>query len=167
MNLIVPVQSCETVPVTANNPVPKKQCFKKPRKVCQTLVSTKPKVVTAKVPKEVCDHKASVHHNSRKEVKPKLTSGGIRPSQKVPSPSSQSTAGSETMVHQVQHPRLNLGLNPNNKLEDLYTTEYEIDRGYHNFRGQKQLRDKAELRNEDIEDEDEMIVDSTNTGHFL
>ena len=27
------IQTCETVPVTANNPVPKKQCFKKPRKV--------------------------------------------------------------------------------------------------------------------------------------
>ena len=125
------------------------------------MVSTKPKVVTAKVPKEVCDHKASVHHNSRKEAKPKLTSGGLRPSPKLPSPSSQTTSGSETMVHQVQHPRLN----PNNKLEDLYTAEYEIDRGYHNFRGQKQLPDPAELRNEDIEDE--MIVDSTNTGHFL
>ena len=148
--------------MTANNPVPKKQCFKKPRKVCQTLVSTKPKVVTAKVPKEVCGHKASVHHN-RKEVKPKLTSGGIRPSQKLPNPSSQSMAESETMIQKVQHPRLN----PSNKLEDLYAAEYEIDRRFNNFRGQMQTRDPAQLRNEDEDEEDEIIMDAGNTAHFL
>lgn len=39
----------ENVPVTAPVEVPNEKCYKKPRKVCQTLVSTKPKVVTAKV----------------------------------------------------------------------------------------------------------------------
>jgi hypothetical protein len=31
------------------------ECWKKPRKVCQTLVTLKPKIVTEKVPKEVCE----------------------------------------------------------------------------------------------------------------
>jgi len=57
----VPTQTCDTVPVVASNPVPSKQCFKKPRKVCQTLVTTKPKVVTARIPKQVCDHSAENH----------------------------------------------------------------------------------------------------------
>ena len=52
----IPTQTCETVPVVASVPVPKKQCFKKPRKVCQTLVTTKPKVVTERIPKTVCGH---------------------------------------------------------------------------------------------------------------
>jgi len=52
----IPTQTCETVPVVASVPVPKKQCFKKPRKVCQTLVTTKPKVVIEKIPKTVCGH---------------------------------------------------------------------------------------------------------------
>merc|ERR1712223_2241835 len=52
----VPTQKCESVPVQASNPVPTKQCYKKPRQVCQTLVSAKPKVVTAKIPKQVCEH---------------------------------------------------------------------------------------------------------------
>jgi hypothetical protein len=52
----IPTQSCQTVPVVASVPVPKKQCFKKPRKVCQTLVTTKPKVVTEKIPKTICGH---------------------------------------------------------------------------------------------------------------
>jgi len=59
----VPVQKCENVPVTASVPVPKQQCFKKPRKVCQTLVSTKPKVVTAQVPREHCGHDTESHQN--------------------------------------------------------------------------------------------------------
>jgi len=57
----VPTQSCETVPVMASVSVPQKQCYKKPRKVCQTLVTTKPKVVTEQVPHEVCEHRAPVH----------------------------------------------------------------------------------------------------------
>ena len=74
----IPTQSCETVPVTANNPVPKKQCFKKPRKVCQTLVSTKPKIVTAKIPKEVCSHGGKIH-KSQSPSKPSI----LRPSPKL------------------------------------------------------------------------------------
>jgi len=57
----VPTQTCDTVPVVASNPVPSKQCFKKPRKVCQTLVTTKPKVVTARIPKQVCEHSTQNH----------------------------------------------------------------------------------------------------------
>ncbi len=34
---------------------PPQECWKKPRKVCQTLVTLKPKIVTEKVPKEVCE----------------------------------------------------------------------------------------------------------------
>jgi len=61
----IPVQKCENVPVTASVPVPKQQCFKKPRKVCQTLVSTKPKIVTAQVPREHCGHGISIDHSQK------------------------------------------------------------------------------------------------------
>ena len=61
----IPVQKCENVPVTASVPVPKQQCFKKPRKVCQTLVSTKPKVVTAQVPREHCGHDLPIGHSQK------------------------------------------------------------------------------------------------------
>jgi hypothetical protein len=37
------------------NPPSPQECWKKPRKVCQTLVTLKPKIVTEKVPKEVCE----------------------------------------------------------------------------------------------------------------
>ena len=53
----IPVQQCSNVPVSAPVEVPKEKCYKRPRKVCQTLVSTKPKVVTAQVPREHCGHK--------------------------------------------------------------------------------------------------------------
>jgi len=69
----VPVQKCENVPVTASVPVPKQQCFKKPRKVCQTLVSTKPKVVTAQVPREHCGHDTAVGHHQKPTLKKSLT----------------------------------------------------------------------------------------------
>ena len=142
------------MPVTANNPVPKKQCFKKPRKVCQTLVSTKPKVVTAKVPKEVCDHRAA-----HKSSKPKLSGAGapIRPSQKIPT---QTT--SESRVEHTRGPRLPMSdsLNPHNKLEDLYTAEYQIDGGY-GFRGDPGAVDGPELREDDM-----MIAESDNLQHF-
>lgn len=52
----IPTQSCQNVPVVANVPVPQKQCFRKPRKVCQTVVSTKPKVVIERIPQTVCPH---------------------------------------------------------------------------------------------------------------
>jgi len=155
----IPTQTCETVPVTANNPVPKKQCYKKPRKVCQTLVSTKPKVVTAKVPKEVCDHSAALdQHRS----KPKLSVSGIRPSPKLPQLSSSNTqtaSESAPMVH-IQKPRLN----PNNKLEDLYT-HYSQDDSV--FREEAQMR-QSEKNDEDIILEDiSSIANSQNAAHFL
>ena len=65
----IPVQKCENVPVTASVPVPKQQCFKKPRKVCQTLVSTKPKVVTAQIPREHCDHSSPISYTQNSEQK--------------------------------------------------------------------------------------------------
>jgi len=58
----IPVQQCSNVPVTAPVEVPKEKCYKRPRKVCQTLVSTKPKVITAQVPKEHCGYSS---HNSQ------------------------------------------------------------------------------------------------------
>ena len=54
----IPVQQCSNVPVTGPVEVPQERCYKRPRRVCQTLVSTKPKVVTAQVPREVCGHSA-------------------------------------------------------------------------------------------------------------
>ena len=144
-------QSCETVPVTANKPVPKKQCFKKPRKVCQTLLSTKPKVVTAKVPREVCDHRAG--HSGHQSSKPKP----IRPSQKIPT---QKTSESG-LVEQVRSPRLPMSeaLNPHNKLEDLYAAEYQIDR--YRYSGDTGDSDTPELREEEM-----MIADSDNIQQF-
>ena len=55
---------CENVPVTVAQEVPQQQCYKKPRKVCQTLVGTKPKVVTAQIPREVCGHEAQAKQKS-------------------------------------------------------------------------------------------------------
>ena len=112
----VPTQSCETVPVVASVPVPQKQvkkpkqisffmpflqCYKKPRKVCQTLVTTKPKVVTEQaseirklsilpekrslncmqVPQEVCGHSALKTKQGRKPKAQKQT-GKQKPSPK-------------------------------------------------------------------------------------
>ena len=54
----IPVQQCSNVPVTGPVEVPQERCYKRPRRVCQTLVSTKPKVITAQVPREVCGHLA-------------------------------------------------------------------------------------------------------------
>ena len=54
----IPVQQCSNVPVTGPVEVPQERCYKRPRRVCQTLVSTKPKVITAQVPREVCGHSA-------------------------------------------------------------------------------------------------------------
>ena len=60
----VPTQMCENVPVTVAQEVPQQQCYKKPRKVCQTLVGTKPKVVTAQIPREVCGHETQAKQKS-------------------------------------------------------------------------------------------------------
>merc|ERR1719192_1535601 len=60
----VPTQMCENVPVTVAQEVPQQQCYKKPRKVCQTLVGTKPKVVTAQIPREVCGHEVQAKQKS-------------------------------------------------------------------------------------------------------
>ena len=62
------ILSGENVPVTAPVEVPNEKCYKKPRKVCQTLVSTKPKVVTAKIPREHCGHKITAQ-NTKPKVK--------------------------------------------------------------------------------------------------
>ena len=115
-------------------------------------MSTKPKVVTAKVPKEVCDHRA-VHKSS----KPKLSGAPIRPSQKIPT---QTT--SESRVEHTRSPRLPVSesLNPHNKLEDLYTAEYQIDGGY-GFRGDPGAVEGPELREEDM-----MIAESDKRQHF-
>ena len=107
-------------------------------------MSTKPKVVTAKVPKEVCDHRAS---SGKKQPPAKL-----RPSHQLPGPgpAQQTTAESGTMVRHVSGPdvdmrhvsgpELEMGDTrhvpvPSSQLEDLYTAEYQIDRGY--SRGQR------------------------------
>ena len=102
--------------------------------MCQTLVSTKPKVVTAKVPKEVCDHRAS----SGKKQPP----AQLRPSLQLPGPgpAQQTTAESGTMVRHVSGPELEMEdtrhvPGHSSQLEDLYTAEYQIDRGY--SRGQR------------------------------
>ena len=112
--------------------------------MCQTLVSTKPKVVTAKVPKEVCDHRAS----SGKKQPP----AQLRPSHQLPgpAPAQQTTAESGTMVRHVSGPDVDMRHvsgpdleiedtrhvpGPSSQLEDLYTAEYQIDRGYN--RGQR------------------------------
>ena len=63
-NFQVPTQMCENVPVTVAQEVPQQQCYKKPRKVCQTLVGTKPKVVTAQIPREVCGHEVQAKQKS-------------------------------------------------------------------------------------------------------
>merc|ERR1712223_713046 len=74
----VPTQKCESVPVQASNPVPTKQCYKKTRQVCQTLVSAKPKVVTAKIPKQVCGHSREF---TKRKTNPSTTksSKGMQP----------------------------------------------------------------------------------------
>ena len=63
------MQKCENIPVTAAVEIPNEKCYKKPRKVCQTLVSTKPKVVTVQVPREHCGNKISVQKNTKPTVK--------------------------------------------------------------------------------------------------
>ncbi len=51
-----PSPSNDSMEVGELPPPPSPQeCWKKPRKVCQTLVTLKPKIVTEKVPKEVCE----------------------------------------------------------------------------------------------------------------
>lgn len=85
----VPTQMCENVPVTVSVEVPQQQCYKKPRKVCQTLVSTKPKVVTAEIPREVCGHEASPSRHRPEKAKPK---GVFPPPSSQPSFASQSPA---------------------------------------------------------------------------
>jgi len=72
----VPTQKCESVPVQASNPVPTKQCYKKPRQVCQTLVSAKPKVVTAKIPKQICGHSSEF---TKRKTNPTKSSKSSRP----------------------------------------------------------------------------------------
>ena len=148
----IPVQQCSNVPVTGPVEVPQERCYKRPRRVCQTLVSTKPKVVTAKVPKEVCDHSAP-----HKSSKPKLSGAAIRPSQKIPT---QKTSESGRVEH-IRSPSLPMSdsMNPHNKLEDLYTAEYQIDGGY-GFRGDQGTVEGPELR------EDMMIAESDNRQHF-
>ena len=102
----IPTQSCQTVPVVASVPVPKKQCFKKPRKVCQTLVTTKPKVVTEKIPKTVCGHDQKLKQkapSSKKVVKQRqhrfdqdeLFQGSINYPQRVHLDSDESQSASE------------------------------------------------------------------------
>jgi hypothetical protein len=80
----VPTQMCENVPVTVAQEVPHQQCYKKPRKVCQTLVGTKPKVVTAQIPREVCGHASPAH--GRVKPPPVTSSGfpGLPPSFRPP-----------------------------------------------------------------------------------
>ena len=63
------MQKCENIPVTAALEVPNEKCYKKPRKVCQTLVSTKPKVVTVKVPREHCGLKIPAQNNTKLKAK--------------------------------------------------------------------------------------------------
>ena len=116
-------------------------------------MSTKPKVVTAKVPKEVCDHRAP-----HKSSNPKLSGAPIRPSHKIPT---QKTSESGRVEH-IRSPSLPMSdsMNPHNKLEDLYTAEYQIDGGY-GFRGDPGAVDGPELREEDM-----MIAESDNRQHF-
>jgi len=90
----VPTQSCQTVPVVASNPVPQKQCFKKPRKVCQTLVTTKPKVVTARIPKQVCDHSAENHHIKQNPTGVKKTPG-FKPASKIVKSNTDGVTGAQ------------------------------------------------------------------------
>merc|ERR1719278_586772 len=78
----VPTQMCENVPVTVAQEVPQQQCYKKPRKVCQTLVTTKPKVVTEQVPQEVCGHSALKTQQGRKPKTQKKTAVKQKPSPK-------------------------------------------------------------------------------------
>jgi len=148
----VPTQSCETVPVTANNPVPKKQCFKKPRKVCQTLVSTKPKVVTAKIPREVCDH--SVHISKKDQ--------SHQSSIKVPTRivKKQPNVGIKKAIKtgkQVQSDLL--------KMEQLYNKEYAIRRTDTGAED-SEARSFVDIGNEDMVNEG-MVVDETEANRFL
>ena len=75
----IPVQQCSNVPVTAPVEVPQEKCYKRPRKVCQTLVSTKPKVITAQVPKEHCPHDSPVKSRPSQGA-PQATSSLMNPS---------------------------------------------------------------------------------------
>lgn len=80
----VPTQMCENVPVTVAQEVPQQQCYKKPRKVCQTLVSTKPKVVTAQIPREVCGHESPAHEQAKQKSGFPQSSAGSSPYQPLP-----------------------------------------------------------------------------------
>ena len=148
----VPTQSCETVPVTANNPVPKKQCFKKPRKVCQTLVSTKPKVVTAKIPREVCDHRV---HIAKKDQSHQST---IKvPSMIVKKPS----LGMKKLIKPSQQIQSSDLL----KMEQLYNKEYAIRRA--DTGGEEsEARSFVDIGNENM-DEEGMVVDENEAKHLL
>ena len=149
----IPTQTCETVPVTANNPVPKKQCFKKPRKVCQTLVSTKPKVVTAKIPREVCDH--SVHF-SKKDQAPQSS---IKiPSRLIKKPTA---VGGRNGIKSGKQPQSDLL-----KMEHLYNKEYPISRSDIEA-AESEARSYATVADEDINNVEGVLVDETEANHFL
>ena len=163
MPINIPTQSCETVPVTANNPVPKKQCFKKPRKVCQTLVSTKPKVVTAKIPREVCDHGTNIH-KSQSSSKPAI----LRPSPKLQSvsesiPAVQIQAGPSINPRypniQASHRNQNLHL-----IENMYNDPY-IER-YTDNQGQDEEQQKRSEKEFDQQLMEDYLVDETETRQF-
>ena len=149
----IPTQTCQTVPVTANNPVPKKQCFKKPRKVCQTLVSTKPKVVTAKIPKEVCEHGANIH-KSQSPSKPSI----IRPSPKLQKVSESIPSVQIQPVPSI-NPRYPSQRTPNHKLIDnMYTQR---------FVNKDNVEQEARVH-ENVEQElmEEYPMDETEANHF-
>ena len=100
----VPTQMCENVPVTVAQEVPQQQCYKKPRKVCQTLVSTKPKVVTAQIPREVCGHEAKNHRAKQRSTFPPSSkppsSFGVRPPSFRPSLSVKGAEKTRDKLHQ-------------------------------------------------------------------
>ena len=152
----IPTQSCETVPVTANNPVPKKQCFKKPRKVCQTLVSTKPKIVTAKIPREVCDHGANLH-KSQSSSKPSL----IRPSPKLQKVSESIPSVQIQPVPSI-NPRYPTQRNPN-LIDTLYKDNY-IERFGHQKDQEQESRSEQDFDQQVLED---YLVEETEGKHFL
>ena len=130
--------------------MPKKQCYKKPKKVCQTLVSTKPKIVTAKIPREVCDHSASVHQSGHKtQSGPKLSSSVMRPSPKLTVSRPEQTAAESGTSYQLADSGTTYQGQPPllTKLEDLYT-EYPV------YRDQDQVpvsQLSPQLRNRDYD----------------
>ena len=153
----IPTQTCQTVPVTANNPVPKKQCFKKPRKVCQTLVSTKPKVVTAKIPKEVCEHGAKIH-KSQSSSKPSI----VRPSPKLQKVSESIPSVQIQPVPSInpRYPIIKASQrNPNHKLIDnMY-----IERFVNKDNIEQEARAHENVDQELMED---YLMDETEENHF-